>query len=96
MLLIAIKNLKGVGQLPPSLPSSTADLGLYCIFQYLLTCWNLDVNKQNYSGETALMYAVTREHVNVVKLLLNVPGIDLDIENFIKTSSLKTPRHMAL
>ena len=65
----------------------------------------LDINKQNYEGSTALMFAVGRERLECVELFLNVPGIDLDIESdpepelpdgwFRTSPSYKTARKMA-
>ena len=42
----------------------------------------MDINKQDYSGATALIYAVNAGEVQAVRLLLAQPGIDLTIRTW--------------
>jgi len=39
----------------------------------------IDVNKQNKKGQTAIMIAVTSGHTDVVRILLSTPSIDLNV-----------------
>ena len=40
-----------------------------------------DVNDKDYSGNTALMYAVFEKHNSIVKLLLDQPGVKINKKN---------------
>ena len=40
-----------------------------------------DVNDKDYSGNTALMYAVFEKHNSIVKLLLDQPGVQINEKN---------------
>lgn len=42
---------------------------------------SIDVNAQDESGNTALIYAAMKYHENIVKELLAVPGINVNIKN---------------
>ena len=39
-----------------------------------------NINKQNYKGYTSLIYAVIKDNIKIVKLLLNV-GADINKQN---------------
>lgn len=62
------------------------------IVEWLLTLPEIDVNGKNGAGYTALMSASGRGNVDIVKILLNVKGIDYkykakDNESMISVSS---------
>ena len=40
-----------------------------------------DVNDKDYSGNTALMYAIFEKHNSIVKLLLDQPGVQINEKN---------------
>jgi len=48
------------------------------VVKLLLSMNNIDVNKTNVDGETALMLAASDSHISVVDLLLNVYNIDVN------------------
>lgn len=56
------------------------DKGLTSIVDALLE-HGADVNAQDETGQTPLMYAVICSHKEVVEKLLSVPSIDLGIKN---------------
>ena len=51
------------------------------ITKLLLKRNDIDVNKQNYTGNTALMYALKTYSIKIVKLLLDRSDVDIDIRN---------------
>lgn len=48
----------------------------------------IDVNIQNDMGKTALMIAVLKDHVDVVKYLLEIPNIDLNLQDEVGWTAL--------
>lgn len=48
-------------------------------YKLLLNMYDIEVNSQSQSGQTALSQAVWEGHVEVVKLLLNMDGIEVNI-----------------
>merc|ERR1711915_481137 len=54
----------------------------YPVIKFLLSHPRLDINKQDYSGATALIYAVFSGDPEVVRLLLTHPGIDINVKTW--------------
>jgi ankyrin repeat protein len=58
------------------------------IFNLLLSCNDFDVNITNRDGDTALMDAVNKGHVDIAKLLLCRNDIDVNICNCARYTAL--------
>ena len=54
----------------------------YQVIEYLLSLPGLDVNKQDYSGATALVYAVYSGECRAARLLMTHPHIDPSIKTW--------------
>ena len=51
-----------------------------------------DVNARNYAGTSALMWAVTDDRIDAVRLLLAAPGVDVNVTNVNGRTALSVAR----